>query len=65
MAFICYFGTRLVLKPYAIEEWRIQVGDVPSVIAILDRFLHHAYIIAMKGKSYRLKDRACKSAAKG
>ncbi len=28
--------------------------------AILDRFLHHAEIIQMTGKSYRLKDRAAK-----
>ena len=27
----------------------------------LDRFLHHAEIIQMTGKSYRLKDRATKS----
>ena len=27
--------------------------------AILDRFLHHAEIINITGRSYRLKDRAC------
>lgn len=43
-----------------IEEWGKLVGDVPSATAILDRFLHHAEIINIRGKSYRLKDRAAK-----
>ena len=42
-----------------IEEWGKLVGDVPAATAILDRFLHHAEIINITGKSYRLKDRAC------
>lgn len=41
-----------------IEEWGKLLQDVPSSTAILDRFLHHAEIVAIKGKSYRLKDRA-------
>ena len=34
------------------------IGDVPAATAILDRFLHHAEIITITGRSYRLKDRA-------
>ena len=30
-------------------------GDVPSATAILDRFLHHAEIVQMTGRSYRLR----------
>jgi DNA replication protein DnaC len=41
-----------------IEEWGKLLGDVPAASAILDRFLHHAQIIAMRGRSYRLKDQA-------
>ena len=44
-----------------IEEWGKLIGDVPSATAILDRFLHHAEIIQIVGKSYRLKDRACRN----
>jgi DNA replication protein DnaC len=40
-----------------IEEWGKLIGDVPSATAILDRFLHHAEIIRITGRSYRLKDR--------
>ena len=47
-----------------IEEWGKLLGDVPSATAILDRFLHHAEIMNITGKSYRLKDRACKKASK-
>ena len=38
----------------------VLIGDVPSATAILDRFLHHAEIITITGRSYRLKDRAVK-----
>jgi len=43
-----------------IEEWGKLVGDVPAATAILDRFLHHAEIISINGKSYRLRNKACK-----
>ncbi len=41
-----------------LEEWGKLIGDVPTATAILDRFLHHAEIITITGRSYRLKDRA-------
>lgn len=41
-----------------LEDWGKLVGDVPSATAILDRLLHHAKIVTITGKSYRLKDRA-------
>ena len=43
-----------------LEEWGKLIGDVPAATAILDRFLHHAEIITITGRSYRLKDRAAK-----
>lgn len=43
-----------------LEDWGKLLGDVPSATAILDRFLHHAEIINITGKSYRLKNKACK-----
>jgi DNA replication protein DnaC len=39
-----------------LEEWGKLLGDVPAAGAILDRFLHHAQIIAITGRSYRVKD---------
>lgn len=44
-----------------LDEWGKLIGDVPTATAILDRLLHRAEIIQITGKSYRLKDRACKT----
>jgi DNA replication protein DnaC len=41
-----------------LEDWGKLIGDVPSATAILDRFLHHAEIIQINGKSYRLRNQA-------
>jgi len=41
-----------------LEDWGKLIGDVPSATAILDRFLHHAELITMKGRSYRLRNKA-------
>src|SRR5208283_4170154 len=38
-----------------LEDWGKLLGDVPAATAILDRFLHHAEIIQLTGKSYRLR----------
>jgi DNA replication protein DnaC len=39
-----------------LEEWGKLLNDVPTAGAILDRFLHHAQVIAITGKSYRVKE---------
>jgi DNA replication protein DnaC len=41
-----------------LEDWGKLIGDVPAATAILDRFLHHAEIIQITGKSYRLRNQA-------
>jgi DNA replication protein DnaC len=40
-----------------LEDWGKLIGDVPAASAILDRFLHHAEVINITGKSYRMRDR--------
>jgi DNA replication protein DnaC len=40
------------------QDWGLFLGDVPAATAILDRFLAHATIIQMVGKSYRLRLRS-------
>jgi DNA replication protein DnaC len=40
-----------------LEDWGKLIGDVPSATAILDRFLHHAEVITITGKSYRLRSK--------
>src|SRR4051812_47620438 len=44
-----------------LEDWGKLLGDVPTATAILDRFLHHAEVVQMNGRSYRLKDRPARS----
>jgi len=39
-----------------LEDWGKLLADVPTAGAILDRFLHHAQVIAIQGRSYRVKD---------
>jgi DNA replication protein DnaC len=41
-----------------IQDWGKLIGDVPSATAILDRFLHHAEVIAISGRSYRLRTKS-------
>jgi hypothetical protein len=43
-----------------LEDWGKLIGDVPSATAILDRFLHHAEVVQITGKSYRLRHQATK-----
>jgi hypothetical protein len=45
-----------------LEDWGKLIGDVPSATAILDRFLHHAEVIAITGRSYRLRNQASNEA---
>ena len=39
-----------------LEDWGKLTADVPSATAILDRFLHHATVIPISGRSYRLRN---------
>ena len=47
-----------------IEEWGKLLADVPAASAILDRLLHHAEIIAITGRSYRLQASAAERGSK-
>jgi DNA replication protein DnaC len=38
-----------------IEEWGKLLSDVPAASAILDRLLHHAEVVAITGRSYRIQ----------
>ena len=46
-----------------IEEWGKLLSDVPAASAILDRLLHHAELIPITGRSYRLQARAVERGA--
>ena len=42
-------------KPYS--RWGEVFGDDTVAAAMIDRIVHHADVIALKGASYRLRDR--------
>jgi DNA replication protein DnaC len=50
-------GAIIVTSNRPLEDWGKVLGDNAAAGAILDRFLHHAEIIKLEGKSYRMHDR--------
>ena len=50
-------GSILITTNRPTEDWGQFLGDVPAATAILDRFLAHAEIVPLQGKSYRLHQR--------
>ena len=50
--------TTMMTSNRPIEEWGKLLSDVPAASAILDRLLHHANLIPITGRSYRLQKSA-------
>lgn len=50
-------GSILITGNRPVEEWDVVFGDGVLATAILDRLLHHSHVIAIKGESYRLKEK--------
>lgn len=50
-------GAIIVTSNRPLEDWGKVLGDNAAAGAILDRFLHHAEIIKLEGRSYRMHDR--------
>jgi DNA replication protein DnaC len=50
-------GSIILTSNKFFSDWGELMSDVPIATAILDRLLHHAYVINIRGESYRLKDR--------
>ena len=44
------------------EDWAKLLGDVVVVAPLLDRLLHHGYLLKFEGKSWRLKEAASRLA---
>ncbi|SHM47087.1 IstB-like ATP binding protein [Caldanaerovirga acetigignens] len=50
-------GSIILTSNKGFGEWGKLMGDTVLATAVLDRLLHHAHIINIRGNSYRLKDR--------
>ena len=50
-------GAMLITSNLSFAEWGGLLGDDVLATALLDRLLHHAEIITINGRSYRMRDR--------
>ena len=50
-------GSLVITSNKSFGEWGELLGDRVLATAVLDRLLHHAHILNIRGNSYRLKDR--------
>lgn len=50
-------GSIIITSNKSFGEWGEVMGDPILATALLDRLLHHAQVINIRGNSYRLKDR--------
>jgi IstB-like ATP binding protein len=51
-------GSIVVTSNRSFEQWGEILGDAMVAAALIDRLVHHAEIVTLKGKSYRLRERA-------
>jgi DNA replication protein DnaC len=50
-------GSIVVTSNRGFEQWGEILGDAMVAAALIDRLVHHATMITLKGKSYRLRER--------
>lgn len=50
-------GSIVVTSNRSFEQWGEVLGDAMVAAALIDRLVHHATMVTLKGKSYRLRER--------
>jgi len=50
-------GSIVITSNKSIVDWGEYLADSVLASALLDRLLHHSYVINIKGKSFRIKDK--------
>ena len=50
-------GSIIVTSNRGFEAWGEILSDAMVAAALIDRLIHHAHIVTLKGKSYRLRER--------
>ena len=58
-------GSIIVTSNRGFEQWGEILGDAMVAAALIDRLIHHAELITLKGKSYRLRQRADPTPSRG
>ena len=57
-------GSIILTSNTSFAEWGSLLGDDVLATALLDRLLHHAEVLSLSGKSFRMKDRTVKGSSK-
>jgi DNA replication protein DnaC len=57
-------GSIIVTSNRGFEAWGEILGDAMVAAALIDRLVHHATMVTLKGKSYRLRERTAATADK-
>ena len=55
-------GSIAVTSNRGFEQWGEILGDAMVAAALIDRLIHHAHMVTLKGKSYRLRERGAGAA---
>ncbi|HEY7621920.1 MAG TPA: ATP-binding protein [Solirubrobacteraceae bacterium] len=55
-------GSIIVTSNRGFEAWGEILGDAMVAAALIDRLIHHAHMVTLKGKSYRLRERGTSAA---
>ena len=50
-------GSIIITTNKPLAKWGEMMSDEAVATATLDRLLHHAHVVSIKGDSYRMKDR--------
>ena len=50
-------GSIVITSNRGFEAWGEILGDAMVAAALIDRLVHHATMVTLKGKSYRLRER--------
>jgi DNA replication protein DnaC len=58
-------GSTILTSNTSFSDWGTLLGDEILATALLDRLLHHAEVISITGKSFRMKDRIGTATGKG
>lgn len=50
-------GSIILTSNKGFAEWGEVLGDAVIATAVLDRLIHHSYVINIRGESYRLREK--------
>jgi hypothetical protein len=54
---LTFYGSMIITSNTSFTNWGTLFGDPVLASALLDRLLHHATTINIRGNSYRMKDK--------